>query len=344
MGGKKKIKASIISLLSFILFITVFEIIFRASGKEPWKHVFVNSPKAFQADPVRGWTNKPGTYFFPEHTPGKKRAIMTIDGEGFRISSPQPRKQGKTVVYTGGSDIMGWAVSDEDVFTRKITERFKDLNIINMASAGYGTYQSLLTLKDFFSHYKEIPDLVISAFDFFQIERNVASPTFFNGLARFNGENRLGLPYCRLSSGTSEGLEYFPPAIYPNWPFKKYLALVTEAEFLYVRLKYKKAYSQQYEVTQLLLKEIAGLCRSKGVPFLISIMIIPEPFWDLKVPEKIGERYMKFMEENRIDYVDCCVDYFKTGEIIPGDLHPNEMVHEKWAECVGNAIEERLYR
>jgi hypothetical protein len=199
-------------------------------------------------------------------------------------------------------------------------------------------------LRDYFSHHKEKPDLVISAFDFFQIERNVAAPYFFKGLARFNGENRLGLPYCRLSSEPGKGLEYFPPEVYPNWPLKKYFALVNEAEFLYVRVKHKESYSQQHEVTQLLLKEIADFCNSNNVPFLISIMIIPEPFWDLKVPDKIGEKYMRFMDENQIDYVDCCVDYFKIGEIIPGDLHPNENVHDRWAACVGDAIEAKLYQ
>ena len=344
MRGEQRIKTLIISLISFILIITVFEILFRVSGKEPWTLIFIGSPKAFQADPIIGWKNKPGTYYFPEHTPGKEQAIMTIDKEGYRIASPQPRKGDKTVIYTGGSDIMGWAVSDNEVFTWKISERFKDLRIVNMASAGYSTYQSLLNLRDYFNNHEEKPDLVISAFDFFQIERNVAAPQFFNGLARFNGENRLGLPYCTLSLKPGKDLEYFPPAIHPNWPLKKYLALINEAEFLYVRIKYKEAYSQQYEVTELLLKELANLCKLNDVPFLISIMIIPEPFWDLKVPDNIGEKYMRFMETNQIDYVDCCVDYFKTGDIIPGDLHPNEKVHERWAECVGNAIEERLYQ
>ena len=139
-------------------------------------------------------------------------------------------------------------------------------------------------------------------------------------------------------------LKCFSPSFYPDWPFKKYFALVNEAEYLYVRLKYQDVYDQQYDVTKLLLKEIADLCKSKQVPLLVSIMVIPEPFWDMKVPDGIAEEYMDFMKENQIDYVDCNIDYFKEGEIIPGDLHPNEKVHEKWAECVGDAIEQRLYQ
>ncbi len=336
MKAQKVFKRLVIALVSLVLFITIFETLLRVSGKEPWSPVsHIDSPKAFQVDPMIGWKNKPGTYLFPKFTPDTIRATMNIDNEGFRITSPRPIKGAKTVVIAGGSYIMAWSVSDDQTFAWKIGERFKDLRVINMGSAGYSTYQSLLSIKDYLGSHGQKPDLVIYGFDYFQIERNVAVPTFANGLARFNREQRLGLPYCRLSSEPGRDLEYFRPEIYPDWPLKKYLALVNEAEFLYFRIKHKESYSQQHTVTELLLKEMAALCKSNNVALLIVTMIIPDQF---------GVKYLRFMEDQKIDCISCSVDYFKTRDFVPGDLHPNEKVHDRWAECIGDAIEERLYQ
>ncbi len=78
---------------------------------------------------------------------------MTILPDGRRRSAMNSvlRSGAPKIVIVGGSFVQGWAVSDQDTFAWKLQDRFADYDVLNLGTAGYGTYQSLLLIEDLFA-------------------------------------------------------------------------------------------------------------------------------------------------------------------------------------------------
>lgn len=310
-----------------------FEALFRITGEEPWRpaEISVDFPRLFVSDAVAGWKNRPGIYEIPSPQPGVGKVAMHIDDRGCRVSGAMPESAPRTVMVTGGSNVLGWELADDQTFVWKLNERFPEAAFVNLSSAGYSTYQSFLVLKQYVETYGIRPDIVIYGFDRDQIERNVGAPSWTRLAARAARGGEIAIPYCRLS-GETDTLSCFPPEAYPNWPLKRYSALITAAETLYMTLRHGEAVHQQDEVTRLLIQDMANWCKERGILFFVALMYLPSD---------IESNYKKFLDSTDIPYVDCSEDWvvapaFATG---PGG-HPNEAVHDHWAECIGAMVQE----
>ncbi len=128
------------------------------------------------ADNIR--TNVPDKSYW--HKTPEYRINIRTNSKGIRsdceISYEKPRGV-KRIVVLGDSFAMGYGVSLEDTFLRKMREglesKGKKVEIVNMAVSGFGNAEELIKLKNEGVLYE--PDLVILAFHYTDFADNVRS-------------------------------------------------------------------------------------------------------------------------------------------------------------------------
>ena len=99
-----------------------------------------------------------------------------------------------------------------------------------------------------------------------------------------------------------------------------------------MRLQTKNRASQKRVATEKLLIEMNRLSSSKGARFLpVLLQLGPETL----------KYYVSFFHKNNIDYINCV--YPITAETrLSGDIHPNGKMNSLYAECISEALNERL--
>jgi len=317
-------------ILTGLTFAVALEGVLRLSGYYPWK-TFVkhpNEPNTFEPHPVLGWVALPGKYEYPPYTPDGEPIRLTFLPEGGRATGPGRKNKKPKIVLVGGSITEGWAISDHQTFAWKIQQRFSQFTVLNLGTSGYGTYQSLLTLEDFFRRNPDSNALVIYGFVSFHDERNVGSFAWRRLLAIRSQRQSSNVPYCRLSSSPGR-LRKHPPEAYPRLPFRNKLALSGFLSDFYVGLRSLGAMSQKKEVTCLLLKEMKQLCARNKAKLIVAILH----------SENEDLVYQEFMADNNILYVNCTSGlYLRPDYRVPEEGHPNHKMNQIWADCIGKAI------
>ena len=137
--------------LSSLAILIIAELSMRMIGHQPTTfRSYINEPRFFEYDPLLGWRNKPGIYNYAAYTRGEANIDMSILSDGQRITSKNTEINGpptSSVLMIGCSYTFGFAVSDQDTFAWKIQTKNPKVRILNYGSNAYGTYQSLLKLK-----------------------------------------------------------------------------------------------------------------------------------------------------------------------------------------------------
>ena len=135
-------------------------------------------------DPVLGWRNNPGVHPADEgaHEP------MTILADGSRATGT-PAGAGTTVLIVGCSFAEGYGVRDDETFAWKLQQRFPQLRIRDFGVPGYGTYQSLVLLREAMAQGIQ-PALVIYGFLPFHADRNVLTSSMHQTELRVRLANR----------------------------------------------------------------------------------------------------------------------------------------------------------
>jgi hypothetical protein len=222
----------------------------------------------------------------------------------------------------------GWTLSDDETYAWKLQERFSDLEVSNYGTGGYGTYQSLLLLERLLSNPGFAPALVIYGLATFHEDRNVAGWYWLKLLSLYSHRGHIEVPYCDLDPATG-WLRRHQPEAYPAWPLKRLLATVALAEEAFSRLESERRILQRRAVTEQLLLEMSGLCRKKGIPFLVALL----------VREPGAGDYRAFLQESGVRYADCLHPKYGTPEFTAvRDGHPNELMNEFWASRIALAI------
>jgi hypothetical protein len=278
-------------------------------------------------DPVLGWRNNPGAHPADE----SPHETMTIQQDGARATGVPGA--GPTVLIVGCSYAEGYGVRDDEAFAWRLQQRFPELRIRNFAAPGYGTYQSLLKLRDLIERQGVRPALVIYGFLPFHAERNVLTYSMLDAFRAFGGE-RFSPPHVELSKGA---LAAYPPFVVHDWPLERHSALVTLMHRSGLRLRLAGREQQETPVTNLLLTQMKQLVEGAHGRLLVATL------WnggDLASFPQIRAG----MKQAGIEELDVTYD----GEekrpekiLVGGYGHPGPLIHAWWADKLAHWMAEQ---
>lgn len=317
--------AALTAAVALLLALGAAEILVRATGHGPARAVPPppNEPIVHVPDPELGWRSAPGRFVLGPWAEGGEPAHMTFQEDGSRVTGP-PGPSGRPVLaLLGDSFTQGWAISDEETFAWKLQLRLPALEIANYGTAGYSTYQSLLVLERLFARPRP-PAFVLYGYLQAHPQRNVGDPAWATALADASRHGPVTLPFC--SPGSDGRLVRHPPVQAAAWPLRDRLAAVAYLEQLTGRLAARKRLARRIEVTEQLLLEMAALARRHGARFAVLGL------WAAPTAHAAG-----FAHGGSFDWIDCSVAI--TPELqVPGEGHPNGILHSRWAACVAQGI------
>jgi hypothetical protein len=319
--------------MSSAVALLAIEVGLRAVGFGPWRYQTGdrNEPHVFEPDPELGWRARSGTYEFPPWAPGGASIRFTIWPDGDRATRPGPppgADERQRLVFVGDSFTQGWAVSDEAAYPWRVQQRRPREVVVNLATGGYGTYQSLLALERYFARGGRAK-MVLYGFLTFHDERNIADPRWLKAMTKFARRDMVALPFVTLDS---EGaLSRRPSTRYPDWPLKERSAIVRMAQDAYA-LFGVGSHAPRDVVTLRLVEALRDTAAKHGAGFLAVLLGLPEP--------GVKARAAAFRAA-KIPTLDCVVD-LPPERLVPGEGHPDAGVHADWADCVGARLEREL--
>ncbi len=311
------------------------EALLRLRGHRPWTPLDVPAFGVRDTHPVLGWTNRPGRHLLPPFG-GHGEPVPLSFLEDRSRATGAPAGVGPEVWLLGCSWTEGWGVADEASFAARLQQRFPALRFRNFASAGYGTYQSLLALEDLLGR-RPAPALVLYGFIQLHEGRNVAAPSWLRVLSALGRTEARwpGLPYVSLRADGA--LVRHPPERYPAWPLREQLASVSFLQHVYAESRARRRLAAARSITTLLMIAMRESAQAKGAGFRVVM---------LHFGNDTGRTaYERFLERNRMRPIDCALP-FPEELRVPNDGHPNAEMHARIARCIGDALEasERLVR
>jgi hypothetical protein len=312
-------------IISFSLMLTGAELLLRVTGvAEPWSTLAENEPAMFEADPFLGWKAKPGKYKLAPFSNQGHDTHYTILNDGSRATADNKINSPYDLIFIGGSFTEGFAVSDEETFAWKLQDKFPSLRIGNFGVGGYGTYQSLLLLRDLYKQ-KMRPKIVIYGFMPFHEERNIANSGWRRVLNEFSRRGHSALPFCSMDENGI--LIEHEPIGYPLLPLREHLALVDFAAKFYFRFidaDESKRREDGFEISKKLITEMKHLAEKNGSFFFTALLGQPG-------------RYESFFKTSDIGMIDCRL-VLNEEFTVKGEGHPNEKAHTVWAEKIATFL------
>jgi len=309
------------------------ELFLRFTGFcSPWIDRSGNEFALLAKDETLGWKHNSGAFTLPPFSLNGQQTRYTLQDDGSRLTTGgEVVKHDKEydIVFVGGSFTEGYAVSDGETFASLVQSKFPTLNVGNFGVCGYGTYQSLLLMRQLFEK-KIKPSIVIYGFIPLHEDRNVALASW---LRQCSQSSDAGLPFCYLNK--QGGIVEHQPINYPVFPFRENLALVdffAKVYYKFLDTDDKKKRKDAFEITTKLISEMNNLAKKNDTSFVVAL---------LGQTQQRGlspEKYMPFFEASGIKTVDCRL-YLEKKYIVEGDGHPNKIAHSFWAGRISTFIE-----
>jgi len=308
-------------LISLSLMLIGAEILLRITGfTEPWSVLATNEPAMFEPDPLLGWRTKSGRFTLAPFSPQGHETHYTFLKDGSRSTSANKKAGSYDLVFVGGSFTEGFGVSDENTFSWKLQSKFPSIKIGNFGVGGYGTYQSLLLLREIYRH-NENPVIVVYCFLPFHEERNIANSGWRKVLTEFSRRGHSLLPFCSLDENGD--LIERKPIGYLVLPLHEHLALADfSAKFYYKFLDQdeRKRRKDGFEITKRLMIAMKNLAERSGSSFFVAVLGQPQ-------------QYESFFNTSDIKVIDCRLE-LDENLTVQGEGHPNEKAHSVWAERI----------
>ncbi len=277
-----------------------------------------------QPDPVLGWRNRPGSH--PSHEGTHER--MTFLSDGSRVTGASA--DGKTpVLLIGCSFVAGYGVKDEETFAAEIQRRRPGLRVMNFGVPGYGTYQSLLLLRELLEKRGVRPKAVIYGYLPMHAERNVLTYSMLEAYRSYGGE-RFSMPHVEMRDNQLAG---FPPFVVPNWPLEEKSAVVSLLHSTVLKAKLRGREQYEAAATRLLLKRMKDVSEQAGARFLVATL-----WYDGGQPGPDVERRIRDgMRSDGIEEIDAIYRGPETRLeklLVGGTGHFGPIVHSWWADKI----------
>ena len=307
-------------------FLIFLEVLLRHEGKRHWERfdTFDNVPIMTKEDNELGWVNMPGAYRYSTSRDGSNVITITIN-EDLTRGAPTSGTGKREVWFFGGSFTHGWAVTDGEVFCDQVDDALSDHGyaIRNFGVPGYGTLQSFLLFERIMRICSNPPELVVYGFIDYHSDRNVATSAWLSLLARSASDQAwIKTPYARTDK--EEGLAVFPPKGYVNWPLSKHSVLVHYVQERIGFARDKGLMAESRNVTIRLIQEWQERVEALDSRFMVMILYTFRP----------KDYYIDRFKKENILFMDCSNTTYPTPETtVPGDAHPNRLVHQEWAQC-----------
>jgi hypothetical protein len=318
-------KNALVPALAIILTLAVSaglaEIATRLAGVRTFRTPSTQYLGWAKRDPVLGWRNNPGVWRAdePPHAP------MTFLPDGSRATGTPASASGDPVVVIGCSFAEGYGLPDDETFTWLLQQRFPRRPVLNFATPGYGTYQSLQLLDELIGTRKIHPAAVIYGFLPQHAARNVLTSPLLEAFRAFGGQ-RFSPPHVELHDGQ---LRMFPPFVVSNWPLEDHSALVTLAHQAELRALLAGRDRDEEQVTNQLIAKMSQMAEKEHARFLVATL------WDDLPPGLAAyQRMAASMRKAGIEETDVTYRGAETNPVrlhVGGVGHPGPAIDEWWA-------------
>ncbi len=334
-----KDKATLRILLSLLAILAGAEIALRALGFTPYSpsptHVLAEPAGAVIPHPEYGISLNPGAYQITINEGLHYQA--THLGDSSRLSFPPPDiLPEKEIYFYGCSFTYGMGVSDEETFPALLQQSFPEYRVKNYACPGWSSLHALLIMKKQLER-GERPELAVLGYTSLQDARNQLSgiqqsywrEAMFPGLPE-TATRQASFPYAR-QKGNSLKISYKPLAEFERrWALSKYSATAYRLENAISNIRY--GFTDKYELTERIIREMADLCREEGVRFILMALDKSDS----------AEKLAVFCRKEHIEFVDATLDISDNRyNLSPYDSHPNKEAHQFYAQRIVSYLSHR---
>lgn len=241
-----------------------------------------------------------------------------INSLGFRGQEFIPNKKGWRILALGDSYTFGWAVDEEEVFTRllqkKINDKGTNINIFNAGIPGFNTAQEEYLLYELAPIVKPkvvILNYVMNDAEYPSSQINAPWEKYENNILWFLEEAR------RRYLGISDG------------PCQNYIESFKQT-------------SRKWMASKTALKNISIYCQKNNIKLVVFIFPDFSQRFDKTYPYLgIHQKVTEWGNEFNIPIFDL-LPYFKNENhlkyMIPIDAHPNSLAYKKIAAIVENIL------
>lgn len=319
----------IAAVAPFLVTFLLCEAVLRCMGRKPRQSVSIdqNEPVMHEYDSLLGWATKPGTYTYPSYTASEKDVHVTIWNDRSRATSTTRKEKEIKILGVGCSFTFGWAISDHETFLFKLQSENPELDFINLGDGGYGTYQSLIRLEQYFKDHENPPSQVFYFFTDHHPLRNVGSVEWQSHLQSFSRRHQVKTPFCLFDS--SGQFKRHPPEAYPVWFFDQYSAFINGIkQVTYVLLRGKRIH-QKERVTKELLKIMNQECIKNNTRLSVILLSSAEEF---------KKTFSDFFKEEKINFSDCIPRSVNDDMFVLGEGHPNGKLNDMWSQCIQQSV------
>lgn len=324
----------VIFILYFSILIGLFligcEIILRARGFKPYTPVELNikiepGGKLFCPHPTLGYAHLPGK--FKVTLKGGYSFELTHLTNGLRATRPlnQTPAGDKSIWIMGCSFTHGWSLNDNQTYPWLVQDALTNYDVLNFGVNGYGTVQALFQFREYLKSLKK-PAIVVLTYAYFHDERNTFLRSWRKAIVPYNKLGTISPPYARFDKNGNIAF-YTNPAIYNEFPFQRYSALIHFIEQKYNELEDRKVKSHQ--VTKAVIEIFANECKQKGIEFVLASI----------TRGNINADVLEFCKKRGIKAVDISVSLSDPkNRNLPYDDHPGVLAHRQYAEKLLNYL------
>jgi hypothetical protein len=308
------------------------EAMLRASDHAPERldHPRPFEPDVHDPDPVLGWRTRPGIHRFPPYRLPGEAFYKTILPDGSRATGPHPGPDDRPeLVLVGCSYTLGWAVGDADTWAWRLQERLPELWVRNFGAAGYSTFQSLLLLEELLPRLSA-PSLVVYAMIQHHKNRNVADTGWLHTLELVARDDPAALPYVTL--GDDGELRRHPPLRWPRPPLFERSALVRWLARMSLELSPRER-MPRIAITERLLLEMDARVAAHGSRLAVAFLEFQDPREEAALQDFLAAREIPAL---------ACGRRLGPGLRVPGEGHPNAVVHAHWGDCIADGLRAQL--
>ncbi len=324
----------VLLLISSLLALVVAEFIFRAYKQIGWQRAVKYHQHALYLmlpDSPLEYVLRPGVKRENEVAKSGIKWSYQLNADGFRDDEFDVQSNKKRVLFVGDSYAFGWGVDQQEVLPYQLEQLLAgppyamDVDIYNLGVPGYNTVQEFHLLNQVLDRYS--PELVMLGY-----VMNDAQPQ-----ANVHERPSVRYRYVRswLLAFIKEQYNYYMHegeavlATGLNLPDKDFVASVVENQ-------------PKWIATRQALTDMAGLARSRDIPFILVVFPSFNMHLDRRYPFRpIHDEVNAWSAEAGVTSVDL-LDYLQSIDReayrVSGDGHPNGKAFESAAEVLAPVV------